>query len=80
MGELAMSEEGLIGGLLKGTPLAGLGITPKLMERELTIELNEQQFKDLVFSGMKPEDKARAMQNITIEIAQGKIIVKVRLF
>jgi hypothetical protein len=80
MGELAMSEEGLISGLLKGTPLAGLGITPKLLEKDFIIELTEQQFKDLVFSGMKPEDKARAMQSIAIEIQQGKIIVKVRLF
>jgi hypothetical protein len=82
MGELAMSEvpEGLISGILKGTPLSGLGIAPKMLDRDLIIEMTEQQFKDMVFSGMKPEDKSRAMQSIDIKIGEGKIIIKVRLF
>jgi hypothetical protein len=84
MGESIMSdlekEVGLLSGFFKNTPLAGLGVLPKLEQKELTIELSEQQFKDLVFSGMKPEDKARAMQCIDVKIEQGKIIIKVRLF
>jgi hypothetical protein len=82
MGESIMSEapEGLISGLFKGTPLSGLGLTPKILERDLIIEMTEQQFKDLVFSGMKPEDKSRAMQSIDIKIGDGKITIKVRLF
>jgi len=77
MGE---ASEGLISGILKGTPLAGLGVSPKILERDLVIELNEQQFKDMVFSGMKEPDKTRAMQSIDIKITEGKITVKVRLF
>lgn len=77
MGEI---PEGLISGLFKGTPLAGLGITPKMLEKDLVIELTEQQFKDMVFSGMKEPDKSRAMQSIDIKISEGKITVKVRLF
>jgi hypothetical protein len=82
MGELAMSEvpEGLLSGMLKGTPLGGLGLTPKMFDRDLVIELTEQQFKDMVFSGMKEPDKTRAMNSIDIKIEQGKIIIKVRLF
>jgi hypothetical protein len=84
MGEPMMSdlekEAGLLSGFFKNTPLAGLGVLPKLEQKELTIELTEQQFKDLVFSGMKPEDKARATQCIDVKIEQGKIIIKVRLF
>ena len=82
MGELDMNEtpEGLLSGMLKGTPLGGLGLTPKMFERDLVIELTEQQFKDMVFSGMKEPDKSRAMQSIDIKIEQGKIIIKVRLF
>jgi hypothetical protein len=82
MGELAMGEmtEGLLTSFLKGTPLAGLGVTPKILERDLIIELTEQQFKDMVFSGMKEPDKTRAMQSIDIKISDGKIIVKMRLF
>jgi hypothetical protein len=82
MGELIMGEmpEGLLSGFLKGTPLASLGISPKMLEKDLIIELNEQQFKDMVFSGMKEPDKSRAMQSIDIKISEGKITVKVRLF
>jgi hypothetical protein len=82
MGESVMSdlESGLLSGFFKNTPLAGLGVLPKLEQKELTIELSEQQFKDLVFSGMKPEDKARAIQCIDVKIEQGKIVIKVRLF
>jgi hypothetical protein len=82
LGESIMSEleSGLLSGFFKNTPLAGLGVLPKLEQKELTIELSEQQFKDLVFSGMKPEDKARAMQCIDVKIEQGKILIKVRLF
>jgi len=77
MGEIA---EGLLSGFFRGTPLAGLGITPKMLERDLVIELNEQQFKDMVFSGMKEPDKTRAMQAIDIKITEGKIVIRVRLF
>lgn len=77
MGE---NVEGLLSGMLKGTPLSGLGIAPKMFDRDLVIELTEQQFKEMVFSGMKGEDKARAMQAIDIKIGEGKITIKVRLF
>jgi hypothetical protein len=82
MGELKMGEnvEGLLSGMLKGTPLSGLGIAPKMFDRDLVIELTEQQFKEMVFSGMKEADKARAMQAIDIKIGEGKITIKVRLF
>jgi hypothetical protein len=82
LGESIMSEleSGILSGFFKNTPLAGLGVLPKLEQKELTIELSEQQFKELAFSGMKPEDKARAMQCIDVKIEQGKIIIKVRLF
>jgi hypothetical protein len=82
MGGLIMSEipEGLISGIFKGTPLSGLGISPKMLERDLIIEMTEQQFKDMVFSGMKEPDKSRAMQSIDIKINEGKITIKVRLF
>jgi hypothetical protein len=82
MGELKMSEtpEGLISGIFKGTPLSVLGITPKMLDKDLIIEMTEQQFRDMVFNGMKEPDKSRAMQSIDIKINEGKIIIKVKLF
>jgi hypothetical protein len=82
MGEPIMSgdESGILTGFFKNTPLAGLGVLPRLEQKDLTIELTEEQFKELAFSGMKPEDKARAMQSIDVKIMEGKIVIKVRLF
>lgn len=76
MGEV---PEGLISGMFKGMPLGGLGVTPRMLDKDLVIELTEQQFKDMVFSGMKEPDKSKAMQSIDIKISDGKIIIKVRL-
>jgi hypothetical protein len=82
MGELEMSEptEGLITALFKGTPLSILGVSPKMLDRDIVIELTEQQFKDMVFSGMKEPDRSRAMSVIDIKITDGKIIIRVKLF
>ncbi|MEM1562945.1 MAG: hypothetical protein QW734_07890 [Candidatus Bathyarchaeia archaeon] len=71
---------GVLSDLFKNTPLGGLGITPQITQKEITIELTEAQFKELVFSGMKPEERDRAMRYIDVSIKEGKIIVKVRLF
>jgi len=76
MGE---EPEGLISSMFKGMPLGSLGVTPRMLDKNLIIELTEQQFKDMVFSGMKEPDKSRAMQSIDIKISDGKIIIKVRL-
>lgn len=72
----AQPEEGLISNVLKGTPLAGMGLMPKLSEREIIIELTEQQFKDMVLANAD----ARAKQSVDIKISEGKIILKIRLF
>lgn len=69
-------EEGLITSFLKGTPLAGLGLMPKLSEREIIVELTEQQFKDMVLANAD----ARAKQSVDIKISEGKITLKIRLF
>jgi hypothetical protein len=72
--------EGLISQMMKGTGLNGIGVMPKLEEKDLTIEINEQQFKDLIFANIKPEDKARVSSAVQIKISEGKITLKVRLF
>jgi hypothetical protein len=72
--------EGLISQMLKGTALNGIGVMPKLEERDLTIEITEQQFKDLIFANLKPEDKARVSSAVQIKILDGKVVLKIRLF
>lgn len=68
--------EGLISNVLKGTPLAGMGLMPKLSDREIIIELTEQQFRDMVMANAD----ARAKQSVEIKVTEGKIILKIRLF
>jgi hypothetical protein len=51
-----------------------------MLDRDLIIEMSEQQFKNMVFDGMKEPEKSRAMNSIDIKIEQGKIIIRVRLF
>jgi len=67
---------GLLQQALKGTALAGLNLTPQLTDRELVIELDEKQFRDMILSGADD----RAKQSVTVEILQGKIRLKVRIF
>lgn len=71
---------GLLDEIFKGSPLAGLGVIPQIGQKEIVIELSESQFKELVFSGMKAEERERAMRFIDVAIKEGKIIVRVRLF
>ena len=70
------SLEGLLSGVLGKTPLAGLGITPKLQQRDIIIELTAEQFKNAVLSGLR-EDQKRA---ISVEFHEGKMTIRIRLW
>jgi len=74
MGELKM--EGLLSQIFKGTPLAGIGITPQLVQNEIKIEITEQQFKELIFKGLDERGK----KAVNIKLENGKLIVTIKLF
>lgn len=71
-----MGMSGILKDMLKGTPLEGVGIVPKLMQNCLVIEINEQQFKEIALKGIDE----RIKKYITIEIHEGKIVMKVKLW
>jgi len=74
-----MSEEarqGLLSSILMGSPLAGLGITPKMVQRDIVIELTESQFKELI---LKNAD-ARARSAVDVKFKEGRMILSIRLW
>jgi len=75
MGELSMSE-GLLRGLLQGTPLANLNLIPQLTQNEIVIEITQEQLRNLLLQNT--DDRAR--QAVTIELHEGKLTLKIRLF
>jgi hypothetical protein len=50
------------------------------MDKDIVIEISEQQFKEMVFSGFTGENRTRALNSVDIKLLEGKIIVKIKLF
>lgn len=77
-----MSEQpkGLLADLLKTTPLAGLNITPNLMQRDIVFEITPEQLKNAILSAPGSTLDQRARDSITVEFHEGKMVIKIRLF
>jgi len=69
-------SEGLLRGLLQGTPLANLNLMPQLTQNEIVIEITQEQLRNLLLQNT--DDRAR--QAVTIELHEGKLTLKIRLF
>jgi len=69
-------SEGLLRGLLQGTPLANLNLIPQLTQNEIVIEITQEQLRNLLLQNT--DDRAR--QAVTIELHEGKLTLKIRLF
>jgi len=68
--------EGLLSQIFKNTPLAGMNITPQLVNRDLVITLTEEQFKQIILAGLDERGK----RAVDIKLEQGRLIIKIRLF
>jgi len=67
--------EGLLGQLLKGTPLQNIGVSPKIEMHDIVLELTEHQFKEMICQGL--DDKVKNL--ISIKFMEGKIRIVIRL-
>jgi hypothetical protein len=76
LGDVKMAESGLLKGILDATPLKGMGITPQLLEREIVIELTTEQLKAMLLQNAD----ARAKESVTVELHEGKLTLKIRLW
>ena len=68
--------EGLLSQIFRNTPLASMNITPQLVNRDLVITLSEEQFKQIILSGLDERGK----RAVDIKLEQGRLIIKIRLF
>jgi len=68
--------KGLLSSILDGTPLKSLGITPQILQRDLVIELTTQQLRDIILQNADE----RAKQSVSLELHEGKLVLKIRLF
>jgi len=71
-----VAEEGLLRGLLESTPLKGLGITPQLTQRDIVVELTQEQLRDMLLRDADP----RAKSSVTLELKEGRLILRIRLW
>jgi hypothetical protein len=76
MGEPVMEREGLLRSVMRGTPFEALGITPKMIDRDLTIEIDVNQLAALLFQGMDE----RARRAVSLELHEGKMVLRLRLW
>lgn len=67
---------GIIGTILKSTPLAGLGVSPAVRDRDIVIELTEAQLKEAMLKGADP----RLKDAVEVRLENGKMIIRIRLF
>lgn len=67
---------GLLKGILGGTPLAGMGISPQLQEKDIVLEITEEQFKGIALQTVEQ----RAKDSISIEFHEKKMVIRIKLF
>jgi len=67
---------GIIGDMFKQMPFGKFGVAPKLLQNEIVIEITEDQFKNMVLEGADP----RIKNNVHIQLLNGKIVIKIKLF
>lgn len=70
------SPQGLLSSIMAGTPMAGLGITPQMVNREIVIEMTTDQLRQMLLE----KADARARDSVTVELHEGKLQLKIRLW
>ena len=48
---------GILAEMLKGTPLASLGVTPRLAQNDIVIEITAEQLKKIALQGLDERAK-----------------------
>jgi len=69
-------SEGLLKGLLQGTPFASLNLIPQLTQNEIIIEFTEEQLKTMLLQNTDE----RAKKSVNVELHEGKLVLKIKLF
>jgi hypothetical protein len=67
---------GLLGDLFGKTPFGMAGITPQLSQKEIVVEMTQEQLRVMLLQNAD----ARAKDSVTIELHEGILVLKIRLF
>jgi hypothetical protein len=76
MGELSMSEEGILKMMMEGSPLKGIGVMPKVLDNDIVVELTEEQLKSILLE--KADERAK--RAVSIKLENGKLILRIKLW
>jgi len=71
-----LATSGLLSGILTQTRLGELGVTPQLSQREIVVELTTDQFRTMLLQNAD----ARAKDSVTVELHEGKLVLRIRLW
>lgn len=69
-------SEGILGGLSKYLQPYGITAKPNIENNEIRIEVTAEQMKNAITQGMNETLK----NSINVELHEGKLIIKVKLF
>ena len=75
MGELAMSE-GILRNLFQNMRFGGVTISPQLANNEIVINLTQEELKQMLLANAD----ARAKNAVTIELHEGKLTLRIKLW
>ena len=71
-----IANKGLLGLLLQSINISGTEVQPQLVNNEIVVELDKEQVKSLAFKGLPPSQR----EIIDIELKEGKMILRIKLF
>jgi len=69
-------SQGILSQLLGQFKGLGLGVQPQLQNNEIVIRIKEDEFFQAVTARMSPEQRS----SIKIELHEGEMVIRVRLF
>jgi len=75
MGENSQPQ-GLLKSIMDMAPLSGLGVTPQFSQRDIVVEMTTEQLRALLLE--KADDRAK--NSVTLELHEGKLVLRIRLW
>lgn len=71
-----MASDGLFSGILKQANLTGLSTQPTMKDNEFVIDITQDEFQQLATQNVPASTRG----NVKLELHEGKLTVRVKLF
>lgn len=69
-------SEGILSPFLKQFSVGGIPVSPKIINNEIVVELTENEIYQVLFKDVQPQVR----NSIKVELHEGKMVIKVKLF